>query len=152
MYLLVLAFTFVNCYCFMILFLHLLSLFTYYVQIPFLNQMNKIFKLPYFFKISYENLFHKDTDNSGKFYISSDDEINSSSEETKDSKDEDIDNSKDDKTKDSKDEDIDNSKDDKTKDYKDEDTEDEELDKKSADIEDFIEIRKNKFLIDESLD
>ena len=136
MYLLVLAFTFVNCYCFMILFLHLLSLFTYYVQIPFLNQMNKIFKLPYFFKISYENLFHKDTDNSGKFYISSDDEINSSSEETKDSKDED----------------IDNSKDDKTKDYKDEDTEDEELDKKSADIEDFIEIRKNKFLIDESLD
>ena len=136
MYLLVLAFTFVNCYCFMILFLHLLSLFTYYVQIPFLNQMNKIFKLPYFFNISYENLFHKDTDNSGKFYISSDDEINSSSEETKGSKDEDIEGSKN--------EDIENSKD--------EDTEDEELDKKLADIEDFIEIRKNKFLIDESLD
>ena len=134
MYLLVLAFTFVNCYCFMILFLHLLSLFTYYVQIPFLNQMNKIFKLPYFFNISYENLFHKDTDNSGKFYISSDDEINSSSEETKGSKNEDIEGSKD----------IENSKD--------EDTEDEELDKKLADIEDFIEIRKNKFLIDESLD
>ncbi len=142
MYLLVLAFTFVNCYCFMILFLHLLSLFTYYVQIPFLNQMNKIFKLPYFFNISYENLFHKDTDNSGKFYISSDDEINSSSEETKGSKNEDIEGSKN--------EDIEGSKD--IENSKDEDTEDEELDKKLADIEDFIEIRKNKFLIDESLD
>ncbi len=150
MYLLVLAFTFVNCYCFMILFLHLLSLFTYYVQIPFLNQMNKIFKLPYFFNISYENLFHKDTDNSGKFYISSDDEINSSSEETKGSKNEDIEGSKNEDIEGSKNEDIEGSKD--IENSKDEDTEDEELDKKLADIEDFIEIRKNKFLIDESLD
>jgi len=112
--------------------------------------MNKIFKLPYFFNISYENLFHKDTDNSGKFYISSDDEINSSSEETKGSKNEDIEGSKNEDIEGSKNEDIEGSKD--IENSKDEDTEDEELDKKLADIEDFIEIRKNKFLIDESLD
>ena len=130
MYLLVLAFTFVNCYCLMILFLHFLSLFTYYVQIPFLNQINKIFKLPYFFRISHENLFSKDSDNSGKFYLSSDQEDDSTEEKTND------------KNLLSK-ERINNL---------DEDTEDEEQDKKSTDIEDFINIRKNKFLIDESLD
>jgi len=138
MYLLVLAFTFVNCYCFMILFLHLLSLFTYYVQIPFLNQINKFFKLPYFFKISYENLFNKDTEKSNKFYLSSDQEDDSTEEKTNDS----VEQKTNDKNLLSK-ERINNF---------DEDTEDEEQDKKSTDIEDFIDIRKNKFLIDESLD
>ena len=146
MYLLVLAFTFVNCYCLMILFLHFLSLFTYYVQIPFLNQINKIFKLPYFFRISHENLFSKDSDNSGKFYLSSDQEDDSTEEKTNDSVEQKTNDSTEEKTNDknllSK-ERINNL---------DEDTEDEEQDKKSTDIEDFIDIRKNKFLIDESLD
>jgi hypothetical protein len=146
MYLLVLAFTFVNCYCLMILFLHFLSLFTYYVQIPFLNQINKIFKLPYFFRISHENLFCKDSDNSGKFYLSSDQEDDSTEEKTNDSVEQKTNDLTEEKTHDknllSK-ERINNL---------DEDTEDEEQDKKSTDIEDFIDIRKNKFLIDESLD
>ena len=149
MYLLVLAFTFVNCYCFMILFLHLLSLFTYYVQIPFLNQINKLFKLPYFFKISNENLFYKDTENSGKFYLSSDEEIDSSEEKINDQKDNVInDNLSEEKINDQKD----NLSEEKINNNIDDDTEDEELDKKLIEIEDFIKIRKNKFLIDESLD
>ena len=149
MYLLVLAFTFVNCYCFMILFLHLLSLFTYYIQIPFLNQFNKLFKLPYFFKISNENLFYKDTENSGKFYLSSDEEIDSSEEKINDQKDNVIkDNLSEEKINDQKD----NLSEEKINNNIDDDTEDEELDKKLIEIEDFIKIRKNKFLIDESLD
>ena len=121
MYLLVLAFTFVNCYFLMYVFLHLLSLFTYCVQIPFLNQINKIFKLPYFFRISCENLFLKDHSNEEVF----------TSEESDNNPDDELD---------------------QQSSNKDEETEDEEIDKKSIDIEDFIEIRKNKFLIDESLD
>jgi hypothetical protein len=133
----------------MILFLHLLSLFTYYVQIPFLNQINKIFKLPYFFRISYENLFYKDTENSGKFYLSSDEEIDSSEEKINDQKDNVInDNLSEEKINDQKD----NLSEEKINNNIDDDTEDEELDKKLIEIEDFIKIRKNKFLIDESLD
>jgi len=152
----------------MILFLHLLSLFTYYIQIPFLNKINKIFKLPYFFKISNENLFPKDN------------QVNYSGENTN-IRDEDIKNVETDELyteskinevqtedeklfKESKINEV------KTEDEKlyteskiiDVDTEDEELNiksikdkeikKKNNNIEDFIKIKKNKFLIDESLD
>ena len=136
MYLLVLAFTFVNCYCLMILCLHFLSLFTYYIQVPFLNHVNKLFKLPYLFKISFENMI----------YNSSDDleEYNYSDEKSED-EDKTI-NKLDDETEDE----------DKTINKLDVETEDEdedkELDNKLATIEDFIKIKKNKFLIDESLD
>jgi hypothetical protein len=126
MYLLVLAFTFVYSYYLIISFLYLLSLFTYYVQIPFINRINKIFKIPYFFNISYENLFYKDTE-----------KVDSSEEKSNDQNDSNI---------------KDNLSEEKTNNNVDEDTEDEELNKKLTDIEDFIEIRKNKFLIDESLD
>lgn len=126
MYLLVLAFTFVYSYYLIISFLYLLSLFTYYVQIPFINRINKIFKIPYFFNISYENLFYKNTE-----------KVDSSEEKSNDQNDSIIKN---------------NLSEEKTNNNVDEDTEDEELNKKLTDIEDFIEIRKNKFLIDESLD
>jgi len=165
MYLLVLAFTFVNCYLLMILLLHLLNLFTYYVQIPFLNQINKIFKLPYFFKISNENLFHKDN------------QVNYSEENI--NRDQDIKNVETEglhteskinvvETEglhtESKINDVDTEDEELYTELKiiDVDTEDEELNTESKDekikkrknnnIEDFIEIKKNKILIDESLD
>ena len=125
MYLLVLAFTFVNCYCLMILCLHLLSLFTYYIQVPFLNQINKIFKLPYFLKISLEKLDEKTNDET-------------EDEKTKDETEDEDEETEDEETKD--------------KETKDKETINKELYNKLTNIEDFIKIKKNKFLIDESLD
>jgi hypothetical protein len=137
MYLLVLAFTFFNCYFFIILFLHLLSFFTYYAYIPFINEINKIFKLPYFFKISCENLFYKETKETEETELySSDDEIKLCNK-VEDNK---LSNTEVEKNNNLSDNNLDD------------DTEDEEIDKKLRDIEDFIEIRKNKFLINESLD
>ena len=116
MYLLVLAFTFVNCYCFMITSLYLLSFFTYFIQVPFINEINEIFKIPFSFKLSIDKIIYNKTD--------------------------------DEKTDDEK------TDDEKTEDEKtdDEKTEDDKINDPLKEIDDFIQIRKYKFLIDESLD
>ncbi len=150
MYLLVLAFTFVNCYCLMILCLHLLSLFTYYIQVPFLNQINKIFKLPYFLKISLEKLDEKTKDETEDEKTK--DETEDEDEETEDEETEDEE-TEDEETEDEETEDKETKdKETKDKETKDKETINKELYNKLTNIEDFIKIKKNKFLIDESLD
>ena len=95
----------------MITSLYLLSFFTYFIQVPFINKINTIFKIPFSFKLSIDKIIYNKTE--------------------------------DEKTEDDK------TDDEKTEDEK---TEDEKTNDPLKEIDDFIQIRKYKFLIDETLD
>jgi len=156
MYLLVLAFTFVNCYCFMITSLYLLSFFTYFIQVPFINKINKIFKIPFSFQLSIDKIIYNKTEDEKSEDEKSEDE-KTEDEKTEDEKTED-EKTEDEKSEDEKTEDE-KSEDEKTEDEKseyekteDEKSEYEKTNDQLKEIDDFIQIRKYKFLIDETLD